>query len=257
MMMRAQGVSRAIVAGWALSLTAWATGAPVAGQGTWETTLQARDVNHDGVADAYYDTSLNITWLADAFADGPPPGFDPGRPIIYWLEAHDWARDTNLFGVTGWRLPTVINDPLATSPSTRTCPSSTLDGSPHSLCGYNSDPTQSELAHMYYVTLGNKAPLGTDGLPQAGAGLTNTGPFSRLMPITYWTNTEHLPGDFYWSFRMDLGQQNVSDPFGAGVRGVWVVHDGDIAAVPEPTVSMLTVSAGLILLAWRRRRSRI
>lgn len=38
----------------------------VAGQGTWETTLQVRDLNGDGGVDAYFDTTLNITWLRDA-----------------------------------------------------------------------------------------------------------------------------------------------------------------------------------------------
>ena len=43
---------------------------PISGQGTWETTLQARDFNGDSVIDAYYDTALNITWLADWNATG-------------------------------------------------------------------------------------------------------------------------------------------------------------------------------------------
>jgi hypothetical protein len=37
--------------------------AGISGQGTWETTLQARDINGDGVVDAYYDTALNVVWL--------------------------------------------------------------------------------------------------------------------------------------------------------------------------------------------------
>ena len=43
-----------------------AQAAGVSGQGTWETTLQARDINHDGTVDAYYDSELHITWLTDA-----------------------------------------------------------------------------------------------------------------------------------------------------------------------------------------------
>ena len=41
--------------------------APVSGMGTWESTLQGRDL--DGNAgngfEAYYDTALDLTWLAD------------------------------------------------------------------------------------------------------------------------------------------------------------------------------------------------
>ena len=45
--------------------SAWA--APIIGQGTWETTLQARDLDGDlTTTEAFYDTTLNITWLADA-----------------------------------------------------------------------------------------------------------------------------------------------------------------------------------------------
>lgn len=240
--------------GLALSLSGPVMAGPVIGQGTWETTLQARDVNHDGIQDAYYDTSLNVTWLADAFADGPPPGHLPGRPILFLSEAETWAATLNVFGVTGWRLPKAIDDPKATGIGTRSCPPETLDGTSHGLCGYNSDPTQSELVHMYYVTLGNKAPLGPDGTPQAGAGLTNTGPFEQLLPKAYWTNTQHNPGDFVWTFRMDIGQQNVSDPVGGLSLGTWAVHDGDIAAVPEPE-SLAMIGAGMLtLLALRRRR---
>jgi hypothetical protein len=43
-----------------------ALAAGVPGQGTWETTLQSRDINHDGTVDAFCDTVLNVTWLANA-----------------------------------------------------------------------------------------------------------------------------------------------------------------------------------------------
>jgi hypothetical protein len=41
--------------------------AAVSGQGTWETTLQGRDLDgNPATFEAYYDTDLNITWLANA-----------------------------------------------------------------------------------------------------------------------------------------------------------------------------------------------
>lgn len=244
--------------GVAVSLSGLVMAAPVSGQGTWESTLQARDINHDGIVDAYYDTSLKVSWLADAFADGPPPGFPPGRPILYWSDAQEWVHGLNVHGVTGWRLPTVINDPLATDPpGARYCPSGSYDGSVHTLCGYNSDPSRSELVHMYYVTLGNKGARGTDGSFQPDAGLSNTGPFSRLTPTTYWTGVRGDPSRFVWTFMMSDGAQGLSDPVGGGFRsGVWAVHDGDIAtAVPEPAAVALTLG-GLFALVpvWRKRR---
>ena len=38
----------------------------VPGQGTWETTLQARNLDGDTTTDAFYDTALSITWLRNA-----------------------------------------------------------------------------------------------------------------------------------------------------------------------------------------------
>jgi hypothetical protein len=55
----AAGVATVLLAG-----VAQAAGVP--GQGTWETTLQPRDLNGDKVAAAFYDTDLKLTWLRDA-----------------------------------------------------------------------------------------------------------------------------------------------------------------------------------------------
>jgi hypothetical protein len=45
-------------------LSAQAVG--VSGQGTWETTLQGRDLDGNAATyEAYYYTTLDITWLAD------------------------------------------------------------------------------------------------------------------------------------------------------------------------------------------------
>lgn len=35
-----------------------------------QATLQARDLNGDAVTDAFYDTTLNITWLRNANVNG-------------------------------------------------------------------------------------------------------------------------------------------------------------------------------------------
>lgn len=238
---------------------AWVSGvhaAAIPGQGTWESTLQARDIDHDGKVDAYYDTSLNITWLADAYADGPPAGFPAGRPIRFWSEAHEWTYNLNVDGITGWRLPTVINDPSALTLGGRSCadPASTMG----SLCGFNSDPSQSELAHMFYVTLGNQALVSTSGEGQPGGGLSNTGPFSDLRPDWYWTETRANPvGKYVWMFAMNSGAQFVTDPMDGIPYGAWAVHDGDIAAaVPEADTVLLAASGALVMAAWARTRRR-
>ena len=43
------------------SFADFATAAAVPGQGTWEATLQARDLDGDTITDAFNDTALNIT----------------------------------------------------------------------------------------------------------------------------------------------------------------------------------------------------
>ncbi len=254
-------VAKVAVVGCSVSWASVALAASaVSGQGTWETTLQARDINHDGQIDAFYDTALNISWLSDAFADGPPIGFPEGRPIRFWGEAQEWVTNLNVFGVTGWRLPSVVDDFSATDPGGRHCPVDSLDGAMHSLCGVNSDPSRSELVHMYYVTLANKAPLAIDGTPQAGAGLVNSGPFADLRDSIYWTGVHHQGGGGYvWAFSMDGGWQNVDDPFHGFPYGAWAVHDGDVGAiamaVPEPeSWAMLLAGCFTVGAILNRRR---
>ncbi len=83
----------------ALAMGASAYAAPVCGQGTWETTLQARDINNDNIVDAWYDTSSDITWLANWNANGQ----------MTWSQAMNWAALLDVYGVSGWRLPTVTD----------------------------------------------------------------------------------------------------------------------------------------------------
>src|SRR3989344_3796335 len=90
----------------ALGASTFAHAASVSGQGTWETTLQGRDLDGNlSTAESYYDTSLNITWLADAnYAQ--TTGYDADGAMI-WTTATAWAAGLNPYGsgITGWRLP--------------------------------------------------------------------------------------------------------------------------------------------------------
>ena len=128
----------------------------VIGQGTWQSTLQARDINGDGITDAFYDITLNISWLADGNA-GAGSGYDAtfGGGLMTWGEANAWAANLNVFGVTGWRLPTMIDTGA---------PGCDLSFGGGTDCGYNVQTVSadgltvfSEWAHLYYVTLGNLA----------------------------------------------------------------------------------------------------
>lgn len=87
-----------------------ALSAPMPGRGTWETTLQTRDINGVGVVDAYYDTRLNITWLANMNA-GAGSAFDNGASTtdgrMTWGNAVAWAASGLMEFGGGWRLPTI------------------------------------------------------------------------------------------------------------------------------------------------------
>lgn len=82
--------------------------APVSGQGTWQTTLQDRDLDGNGTTDAFYDTALNITWLRNANA-GAGSSFDDGKSStdgkMTWVNAVDWAAALSFGGYDDWRLP--------------------------------------------------------------------------------------------------------------------------------------------------------
>ncbi len=63
----------------------------------------------------------------------------------------------------------------------------------------------SEMAHLYYVTLGNSA-SGCPGFPVYC--LTNTGPFSNVQRDHYWSGTSDSVAPWnVWSFMFAFGYQ--------------------------------------------------
>lgn len=217
---------------------------PVPEQGTWTQTLQARyfTSDHTSGPDAYYDTTLNITWLADAnysvtqyLATGIGRGSD-------WYSTMAWASGLDVKGVIGWRLPTV--DPYG---------------------GYH--PT-GELSSMFITTLGNPAAQTPEG--QAGSYyISNPGPFKNVIPdptiyvqayntVMYWSGTTS-PWDSYKAnvfSTFDLSQFNTYNKTSVGFRA-WVVHDGDVGmpAVPEPSSAISTV-LGIVCVAMAVKKAR-
>jgi hypothetical protein len=227
---------------------------PISGQGTWETTLQARDLDgNPATIDAYYDTVLKITWLSEAGL-AEAGNFRSSSLNLDWYEINDLIASININGIARWRLPTMID---TGSPG---CDWS-YGGTD---CGYNVQTTSgstvySEMASLYYDTLGNLALYDTSGNPQAGGGLKNTGPFSIWTTAGYWTGLDYaLNIDNAWLFDLPGGAQDgrLVDKR-SGVPYAWPVHDGDVgtAIVPLPAAVCL-FGSGLVGLAGISRRKK-
>jgi hypothetical protein len=224
----------------------------VSGQGTWETTLQPRDVNGDGTVDAFYDTVLDLSWLANGNVAGP----------MEWADAMQWAATLELHGITGWRLPTMIDTGA---------PGCDLSFAGGTDCGYNVQTISqdgqtvfSELAHLYYESLGNKGYCAPGanycGPGQPGWGLTNTGAFGHLQSWFYWIGLVQGPAEYQeaWYFDTEYGYQS---GFGQGnLFYAIAVRPGDVAAaVPEPQTAALLLMgmAGVMVAARQQAVSRL
>lgn len=215
---------------------------PVSGQGSWETTLQARDIGNTGTTNAFYDTTLNVTWLRDTNING----------AMDWNAANAWANTLSLAGINDWRLPTMANPDANCVDNSNIC------------SGGNIPPSSSELAHLFFITLGNRSNYDSNGAYVGGGGLTNTGDFQNIHLTAYWFGNEYKPlnnpGNLAWAFLSGAQSQGYYPQSFSNSMYSIAVHDGDVgsvvSSVPEPeTYAMLL--AGLALIgAIGRRRSR-
>lgn len=222
-----------------------AHGAPVSGQGTWETTLKARDLAgnavalNDGSAAFFYDKVLNITWLSDWNVNGRTT----------WGNAMTWAESLSIGGYSDWRLPTMTD--LGRNVG---CDYANFGTD----CGYNVETRTSELANMFYNTLGNLAVFDTSGSFQAGSGLNNTAYFKGIQLNAYWFGVEYAPSPSNaWIFVTNGGSQYYYDKDTA-LYAV-AVRTGDVLAaqrIPEPGTLALLLSALVLGAVLRRRRAR-
>lgn len=169
----------------------------------------------------------------------------------------------SLYGTNGWRLPQV----KPVNGSNFDYDSVSFNGGTD--IGANKTSTQDEFAHLYNVTLGNRASFDVNGQYQR-PDLINTGPFKNVQSHVYWTGERYLDdrvpyGNVHaWVFDFSNGSTgdrlayvtNSSLVYSAFFA--WVVHPGDVGvavAVPEPEAYTLGLAGLAALLVLRRGRS--
>jgi hypothetical protein len=207
---------------------------------------------------AYYDSTLNITWLANAnLADTNDFGIGGVgfNGAMSWDAANDWVAAMNTaayLGASDWRLP------LMTDTAAPGCDF----GYTGTDCGYNvqtksGSTVYSEMAHLFYVTLGNTGLHDTGGNLIGCAGfpdfcLGNAGPFANLQANYYWTGTAYAP-DAGKAWYFNFGSSSQYPEPRASELYAWAVRPGDIAAVPVPGAVWLFGGSLALLGAVRRR----
>ena len=197
-----------------------------------------------------YDSTRNITWLADmnyAQTSGHTgTGVDVDGKMT-WSAATAWADNLVYGGFSDWRLPTL-------NPADTTCSNFASGGGfPNQYFGTGC--TGGELSGLFVTDLGNKA--NESVLNQVGdtpEQTANLALFSNVQSWEYWSGTEYAPNPaFAWTFATNVGNQSI---FGMlNVLYAVAVRPGDVvASVPEPqTLALALLALGATVVARRRR----
>jgi hypothetical protein len=153
-----------------------------------------------------YDVERDLTWLQDTNYARTSGHSRDGQ--MTWDQAKAWVARLNYRGITGWRLPTALNED-----GTGPCIGDNCNGS--------------ELGHLVFTAMARKSP---------GLRLLNWQTFS-----IYWSSTEASVTEAFGFKMTGLKQGRLAkDPWAvdpglgetvplADVILTWPVHEGDVA----------------------------
>lgn len=206
--------------------------------GAAHATLLGRDLNGSiDSFEAYYDTDLDITWLANANMNG----------LMTWASAKTWAANLSLVDAVNnitydnWRLPTTLQSDAGCSQ---------LGGIVSR--GYNC--TGSEMGHLFYSELGGTAWRSI--LTSADLDLAK---FANLQAYNYWSSTSYSADDPYskWAWRFYFADGNQDGYYKLNGGYALGVSPGEvgIAAIPEPETDAMMLAGLALVGAMTRRRS--
>jgi hypothetical protein len=186
--------------------------------------LQARDIDRDGVTDAYFDPLHNQTWLAQASPVA-------GAASLYWQAYAEVASTYD----AAWRLPLLLD----TSVPATSC--SADWATPQVQC---SRPGASEVSRLV-AAWGDALPVvswaGNSGSADFGFAEVALGAILSGSQDVFWGDTYAAYAPFWFLADGDVGNPVAAARFAA-------------QAIPEPqTYAMLAL--GLLVIAWRSRRA--
>ncbi len=206
-----------------------------------------------------YDTTRNITWLADmnyastsGYASANAGGANANQILangqMGWIAAVAWANQLVHGGFDDWRLPTL-------NPADTSCSNSTVD---FPIQYYGRNCTGGELSGLFVTDLGynndGDGLIASDDTPEQIANLSL---FTNVQSPFYWSGTNYAPSLFpnKWHFGTTFGI-TVWAPQEFAFFAV-AVRPGDVtAAVPEPqTLALALLALGATVVARRRRPS--